>query len=234
MDFLTKGLQGTDWENRLQEALQTSSFESLHAFLQNAYQNATVFPPVEQIFRAFQLTSFHNVRVVILGQDPYHGLHQADGLAFSVSSSQPIPPSLRNIFKELHQDLGIIPAAHGNLESWAKQGVFLLNTTLTVLESKAGSHQNRGWEPFTDQVIDVLSKQKEGLVFVLWGNHAQKKGAQIDRTKHLVLEAAHPSPLSAYRGFWESRPFSKINAYLTSQKGEPIDWKIITPDLFNG
>lgn len=199
----------------------------LRSFLKHEKQNQkTIFPKGTDIFKAFELTPFDTVSVVILGQDPYHGPNQAHGLCFSVPKGIPQPPSLVNIFKELESDLGIKPPKHGCLESWAKQGVLLLNSVLTVELGKAASHQGRGWERFTDQVIAKLNAKSEPLVFVLWGSYAQQKGKVIDRHRHLVIESPHPSPLSAHRGFFGSKPFSKINAFLARHDLKPINWTI--------
>ncbi|WP_444943852.1 uracil-DNA glycosylase [Microbulbifer sp. ZKSA006] len=185
-----------------------------------------IYPPGGQIFNAFNSTPFDQVKVVILGQDPYHGVGQAHGLCFSVMPGVRIPPSLQNIYKELHSDMGIPPAHHGCLQPWAEQGVLLLNATLTVEDSKAGAHQGRGWEQFTDAAIHKLAEQREGLVFILWGSYAQKKGGFIDRNKHLVLRAPHPSPLSAHRGFFGTRPFSQANQWLQQHGEKPIEWAL--------
>lgn len=199
----------------------------LRSFLKHEKQNQKIiFPKGSDIFKAFELTPFDDVKVVILGQDPYHGPNQAHGLCFSVPSGVPKPPSLVNIFKELESDLGIKPPKQGCLESWAKQGILLLNSVLTVESGKAASHQGRGWERFTDQVISKLNAKPEPLVFVLWGSYAQQKGKVIDRHRHLVIESPHPSPLSAHRGFLGSKPFSKINAFLTQHDLKPINWAI--------
>lgn len=214
------------WKEILKNELEKKYFKALIDFVQNEYNIKTIFPPASKIFSAFNNTPFEEVKVVLIGQDPYHGEGQANGLSFSVADGIKLPPSLRNIYKELNDDLGFEISTSGNLESWAKQGVLLLNATLTVEASKAGSHQKKGWEEFTDAVIKQLSDKKENVVFILWGAYAQKKGAKIDRTKHLVIETAHPSPLGAYRGFWGSKPFSKTNAFLESKNIKPIDWKI--------
>jgi uracil-DNA glycosylase len=178
------------------------------------------------IFNALNSTPLDSVKVVILGQDPYHGPGQAHGLSFSVPRGVPVPPSLQNIYKELESDLGLMPPAHGDLSSWARQGVLLLNAVLTVEAHKAGSHQGQGWEQFTDRVVSVINDTKDGVVFMLWGSYAQKKGAVIDRSRHLVLTAPHPSPLSAYRGFLGCLHFSQCNEYLQSQGTAPIDWRV--------
>ena len=214
------------WKEVLKNELEKDYFIKLTEFVKNEYATKVIYPPQSQIFSAFDYTSFHDVKVVIIGQDPYHGEGQANGLSFSVANDVKIPPSLRNIYKELKTDLGIEESVSGNLESWAKQGVLLLNATLTVEASNAGSHQKKGWEEFTDTVIKLLSEEKQNIVFILWGSYAQKKGVKIDRTKHLVIETAHPSPLGAYRGFWESKPFSKTNEYLKSKNIQEINWKI--------
>ena len=214
------------WKGVLKNEFEKDYFIKLTEFVKNEYATKIIYPPQSQIFSAFDYTSFHDVKVVIIGQDPYHGEGQANGLSFSVANYVKIPPSLRNIYKELKTDLGIEESVSGNLESWAKQGVLLLNATLTVEASNAGSHQKKGWEEFTDTVIKLLSEEKQNIVFILWGSYAQKKGVKIDRTKHLVIETAHPSPLGAYRGFWESKPFSKTNEYLKSKNIQEINWKI--------
>ena len=214
------------WKQVLNNEFEKDYFIKLTEFVKNEYATKTIYPPKSQIFSAFDYTSFDDVKVVIIGQDPYHGENQANGLSFSVGDGVKIPPSLRNIYKELKTDLGIEDSNSGNLEAWAKQGVLLLNATLTVEAANAGSHQNKGWEDFTDAVIKLLSEEKENLVFVLWGSYAQKKGKKINREKHCVIESAHPSPLSVYRGFWDSKPFSKTNEYLKSKNVQEIDWKI--------
>lgn len=190
-------------------------------------EGVIIYPPAGDVFKAFELTPFDQVKVVILGQDPYHGPNQAHGLAFSVNEGIAFPPSLQNIFKELATDIeGFQIPMHGDLRAWARQGVFLLNTVLTVQQAQANSHADWGWEQFTDEVINVLNTEREHLVFILWGAHAQKKGRVIDKKKHLVLTSPHPSPLSAYRGFFGSRPFSKANQYLVEHGLEPIDWQL--------
>lgn len=185
-----------------------------------------IFPEPENIFRALELTPLAKVKVVILGQDPYHGIDQANGLCFSVNKGMKLPPSLKNIYKELESDCGIAPAAHGDLSAWARQGVLLLNSILTVERGLAGSHRGKGWEALTDEIIQYLSTQKRSIAFVLWGDYAQKKGSMIDESKHLVIRGPHPSPLSAYRGFFGSRPFSQINAFLIADSLSPIDWRL--------
>lgn len=212
------------WKEHLQHEFEKPYFQQLAAFVKAEYQTAVVYPPGKEIFNAFDACNFDQVKVVIIGQDPYHGPGQANGLCFSVREGVRMPPSLMNIFKEIHQDLGKPIPATGNLERWAKQGVLLLNATLTVRASTPGSHQNKGWETFTDAVIKKVSDEKENVVFLLWGAYAQKKGEVIDRNKHLVLMSAHPSPFSADRGFFGCRHFSKANAYLKSKGLEEIDW----------
>ncbi|HJV32557.1 MAG TPA: uracil-DNA glycosylase [Patescibacteria group bacterium] len=218
------------WKRQLKEEFGKPYFKELAGFVRGAYVAKTVYPPPKCVFNALDSVAFEDVRVVVLGQDPYHGPGQAHGLCFSVPDGVPKPPSLQNIFKEIHQDLGLPIPKSGNLEHWAKQGVLLLNATLTVEAGQAGSHQGKGWEEFTDAVIRKLSEGREGLVFLLWGAYAQKKGAHIDRAKHLVLEAPHPSPLSAHNGFFGCRHFSKTNAYLVSHGGAPIAWVQDAPD----
>jgi uracil-DNA glycosylase len=215
------------WKARLLPEFSKPYMHDLRAFLRReATAKKKIFPRGSEFFAAFNDTPFDKVKVVILGQDPYHGPGQAHGLSFSVRPGVDIPPSLHNIYKELQNDLGIPPAEHGFLESWAKQGVLLLNATLSVEAGRAGSHQNKGWEQFTDAVIEHLNREREHLVFVLWGSYAQKKGAHIDRRKHLVLSSPHPSPLSAHRGFFGSKPFSKINKYLQAHGQTPIHWRL--------
>ncbi|WP_410211470.1 uracil-DNA glycosylase [Aquirhabdus sp.] len=216
------------WKSALADALTSESMGSLRQFLtEQKKKELVVFPPNNLIFNAFNTTPFDQVKVVILGQDPYHGARQANGLAFSVQRSIPIPPSLRNIMHELSTDLGIKPAGHGDLTSWAEQGVLLLNSVMTVVEGQPTSHQGRGWEEFTDHVIDVVNEQTNNTVFILWGAYAQKKGQFIDRNRHLVLTAVHPSPLAANRGgFFGLKPFSKTNQYLVQHGKSPINWQL--------
>ena len=213
------------WKKRLAQEFEKPYFKELADFVKKEYKDETVYPPPKFIFRAFELCPFDKVKVVILGQDPYHGKGQANGLSFAVSDGIVIPPSLQNIFKEIESDFGK-PLEHrtGDLSRWAEQGVLLLNATLTVRAKLAGSHQGKGWEQFTDAAIQALSHEREHLVFVLWGNYARQKGARIDRSKHLVIESAHPSPFSANNGFFGSKPFSRANAYLAEHGEEPIDW----------
>ena len=214
------------WKEVLKDEFEKDYFIKLIDFVRDEYQTKTIYPPASKIFSAFDNTSFENVKVVLIGQDPYHGEGQANGLSFSVADGIKLPPSLRNIYKELKNDLEIEISTSGNLEPWAKQGVLLLNATLTVEASNPGSHQKKGWEKFTDAVIQQLSDKKDNVVFILWGAYAQKKGAKIDRFKHFVIESSHPSPLGAYRGFWGSKPFSKTNSFLEAKNIQPIDWKI--------
>jgi len=214
------------WKEVLMEEFQSPYFSSLKEFLVEEKKKHIIYPPGKLIFNAFKHTPFDQVKVVILGQDPYHGLGQAHGLCFSVPHGIPQPPSLVNIFKELLSDLGAAIPAHGNLEPWADQGVLLINATLTVRDSQAGSHQKQGWETFTNRVIENVSELKSGVVFLLWGRYAQAKESLIDGSKHLILKAAHPSPLSAYNGFFGCRHFSKANEYLKQQGLEGIDWRL--------
>lgn len=212
------------WKSLLTEEFSKAYFRQLAEFVRNEYKTQTIYPRGKDIFKAFDRCDFEDVKVVIIGQDPYHGPGQANGLCFSVCDGIRFPPSLMNIFKEIRDDLGKEIPASGDLGRWANQGVLLLNATLTVRANTPGSHQNRGWETFTDAVIKKISDEKEGVVFLLWGAYAQKKGEIIDRSKHLVLMAAHPSPFSADRGFFGCRHFSKANAYLRSIGKEEIDW----------
>ncbi len=217
------------WLPALKDEFQKPYMLSLNQFLEQENEHGTiVYPKHSDVFNAFNLTPFNEVKVVILGQDPYHGVNQAHGLSFSVQKGVAIPPSLRNIYKELQTDIPEFNMpSHGDLSSWAKQGVLLLNSTLTVRSNQPGSHQKMGWEQFTDQAIRALSEQREGLVFMLWGRHAQAKASLIDTKKHLVLTAAHPSPFSAYAGFFGCTHFSKANAYLLSKGEKPIDWQLV-------
>ncbi|WP_413532909.1 uracil-DNA glycosylase [Empedobacter brevis] len=214
------------WKEVLKNEFEKDYFKTLTDFVRNEYNTKTIYPSASKIFSAFDHTSFNDVKVVLIGQDPYHGAGQANGLSFSVADGIKLPPSLRNIYKELNEDLGIEISTSGNLESWANQGVLMLNATLTVEASTPGSHQNKGWEEFTDAAIEALSSQKENLVFILWGAYAHKKGAKIDREKHFVIESAHPSPFAAHRGFFGSKPFSKTNSFLKSKNIKEIDWKV--------
>lgn len=215
---------GSSWAPYLENEFKKSYFSSLLDFVHNEYKTKTIYPQKKDIFRAFRSCPFENTRVVILGQDPYHGEGQSNGMAFSVGSQVRIPPSLRNIYKELNTDIGKPIATHGDLSHWATAGVLLLNATLTVRAHSPGSHQGKGWEQFTDSVIKILSTEKEHIVFILWGAYAQKKGRVIDRSKHCVITSPHPSPFSAHRGFFGSKPFSRTNSYLKSQGFDPIEW----------
>lgn len=212
------------WKERLQTEFDKPYFRSLTDFVREEYSRGTVYPPGKLIFNAFDLCPFDKVKVVIIGQDPYHEPGQAHGLCFSVNDGIPFPPSLRNIFKEISDDLGKPVPVSGDLSRWARQGVLLLNATLTVRAGMAGSHQGRGWEEFTDAVIRELNAGRDGLVFILWGSYAKKKGAMIDRSRHLVLCSAHPSPLSAYNGFFGNHHFSQANDWLVAHGENPIDW----------
>jgi len=213
----------SSWKKRL-----NYDFGTIEAFLKDEESNnITFYPKQADIFNAFSYTPFENVKVVILGQDPYHGENQAHGLAFSVQHGVDLPPSLKNIYKELSSDLNITPPKDGNLTSWAKAGVFLLNTVLTVRAADAHSHQKKGWEEFTDAVIKTISDDMENIVFILWGKPAQKKASLIDEKKHLIISSAHPSPLSSYRGFFGSRPFSRANKYLIEKNITPVDWELV-------
>ncbi len=212
------------WKELLKDEFEKPYFEELTKFVKDEYKTSTVYPPPKFIFNALDSVPVDKVKVVILGQDPYHGPGQAHGLSFSVPDGVTLPPSLQNIYKEIESDLGRKKHLSGNLESWSKQGVLLLNATLTVRAGQAGSHQNKGWELFTDAVIHHLAEAKDHLVFILWGNYAQRKGAFIDTSKHLVIKSAHPSPLSAFNGFFGSRPFSQTNDYLKTHGETEIDW----------
>jgi uracil-DNA glycosylase len=215
------------WQAKLAAEFDANYMQSLQSFITSQRESGVeIFPTEEDCFNAFKLTPFDQVKLVILGQDPYHGPGQAHGLSFSVKSGVKVPPSLVNIYKELNQDLDIPIASHGNLEAWAAQGVLLLNSVLSVEKSKANSHQGKGWETFTDKVFELLNDEHQGLVFMLWGSYAQKKGKAIDRQKHLVLESVHPSPLSAYRGFLGCQHFSLANKYLKKQGKTEIDWRL--------
>ncbi len=225
------GTQTTDisiepsWKKALKDEFEKPYFKSMRQFVKEEYVSGKkVYPAPKDIFRAFALCPIDQVKVVIIGQDPYHGKGQANGLCFAVQSGIVLPPSLKNIFKEIESDIGVAPEADGDLSRWAKQGVLLLNATLTVEESKPGSHQGKGWEEFTDSVIRYLSEQKEGLVFLLWGKYAKQKGEHIDRVKHLVLEAAHPSPFSVHQGFFGCKHFSQANKYLREKGEDEVRW----------
>ena len=212
------------WKNKLQDEFEKEYFSRLTEFIKNEYRTHTIYPSGKLIFNAFNHCPFDKLKVIILGQDPYHGPDQAHGLCFSVKDGIAFPPSLINIFKEIKNDTGATIPTSGNLERWADQGVLLLNATLTVRAHQAGSHQNKGWETFTDSVIDVVAREKNHVVFLLWGAYAQRKAAFVDRNKNLVLESVHPSPLSASRGFFENHHFSKANSYLEKHGLAPIEW----------
>ncbi|HBG76247.1 MAG TPA: uracil-DNA glycosylase [Clostridiales bacterium] len=220
---------GNDWDDLLKDEFKQNYYLKLRQFLKREYGTKTIYPDMYKIFEALRLTSYKDTRVVILGQDPYHGPGQAHGLAFSVQKEVRIPPSLVNIYKELETDLGCYIPNNGCLIPWAKQGVLLLNTSLTVVAGQANSHHNRGWEIFTDRIIRLLNEKSTPVVFLLWGSNAKSKAAYITNTRHLVLTSVHPSPLSANRGFFGCRHFSRANAFLTGTGQEPIDWQI--PDL---
>ena len=215
------------WKDRVGAYLQRDDMRALSAFLrERKAAGARIYPPGPRIFGALDATPFDRVKVVILGQDPYHGPGQAHGLCFSVQPGVPVPPSLQNIYKELQRDLGIAPPAHGCLASWAEQGVLLLNAVLTVEDGRAGAHAGKGWEGFTDHIVETLGREREHLVFMLWGSYAQKKGAVIDPRRHRVLKAPHPSPLSAHRGFLGCGHFSAANEYLARHGQTPVDWTL--------
>lgn len=217
----------SSWQNILSTETSKTYFRDLGMYLRKEYNNYSCYPPQNEIYTAFKLCSFEKIKVVIIGQDPYHGPNQANGLCFSVNRGLNHPPSLRNVFKELQSDLGISYPESGDLSSWASQGVLMLNATLTVRKSEPGSHQKQGWEQFTDAVIECVSKQKEHIVFLLWGGFAIKKGSKIDKKKHLVLESGHPSPMSANRGYWfGNKHFSQCNEYLKLKKKSGIDWSL--------
>jgi uracil-DNA glycosylase len=215
---------GGGWKEQLADEFGKEYFKTLSDFVREEYQKATVYPHPKNVFRAFDECPFDRVKVVILGQDPYHGEGQANGLCFAVNPGVKAPPSLQNIFKELETDLGRSVSRDTDLSRWAAQGVLLLNATLTVNAKTPGSHQGKGWEQFTDAAIKKLNDEKEGLVFILWGNYARQKGAHIDRARHLVIESPHPSPFSAHSGFFGSKPFSKANSYLEEHGMKPIEW----------
>ena len=217
---------GNDWDEILKDEFDAPYYQNLREFLNNEYSTKTIYPIPQNIYTALKLTSFSNTKVVILGQDPYHEPNQAHGLAFSVSKNTQIPPSLQNIYKELHDDIGCPIPNHGYLIDWAKQGVLLLNTVLTVRAHLANSHAGKGWERLTDAIIKKLNESNNPIVFILWGNNARSKKTFITNEKHLILESVHPSPLSAYNGFFGSKPFSKTNVFLISNNIQPINWQI--------
>lgn len=215
------------WKEFIAAEAEKAYYQQLKQFVDREYEEQVIYPQRNDIFNAFKYCPLDKVKVVILGQDPYHGAGQAHGLSFSVNKGIPIPPSLRNIYAELHADTGFVPPLHGDLTGWARQGVLLLNDVLTVRAGQPGSHQKYGWEQFTDHAISFLSEKKEGLVFMLWGNHAMKKGKKIDKNRHLVLESGHPSPMSANQGKWfGNRHFSKANQYLSEREITPIIWQL--------
>ncbi|MEC9209310.1 MAG: uracil-DNA glycosylase [Bacteroidota bacterium] len=224
-------LINNDWDIILKDEFQKKAFAKLMQFIVAERKEHTIFPSEEKVFTALKLSSFSQTKIVIIGQDPYHGKGQAHGLAFSVPNGEKIPPTLRNILKELQSDLQIPIRRNGNLESWANQGVLLLNTILTVREKEAGSHQDLGWENFTDVLISKLSSEKNGLIFLLWGTFAQKKASLINHKKHYLLKTSHPSPLSAYRGFLGCKHFSKTNDILIKNNQKPIEWNLCSDPL---
>ncbi|MGO4941511.1 uracil-DNA glycosylase [Ruoffia tabacinasalis] len=215
-----------DWQPIIEEATNTESYQSLKRFLIDEYEEHIVYPPIEEIWTAFEWTPYKDVKVVIIGQDPYHGPNQAHGLSFSVKETVKIPPSLRNIYKELENDLKYPPVNHGYLKKWAKQGVLMLNTVLTVRAHTPNSHKNKGWEKVTNHAIEALNDLDHAVVFLLWGKHAQQKKDLINTNKHFIIESSHPSPFSARHSFFGSKPFSKVNALLEADGQTPIDWKL--------
>ncbi|WP_153720793.1 uracil-DNA glycosylase [Sporosarcina cascadiensis] len=223
-----------DWDTVLSDEFDKPYYQTLRKFLQSEYATHVIYPQMQDMWTAFELTPYHEVKVVILGQDPYHGPDQAQGMSFSVKPGVKIPPSLRNIFKELSSDLDVPIPASGTLTGWAEQGVLLLNTVLTVREGSAASHRGQGWELFTDEVIRKLSLRREPIVFILWGRHAQEKTALINRRRHAIIESVHPSPFSAARGFFGSRPFSKTNDFLRGWGEEPVDWAKTSAEQLRG
>lgn len=218
-----------DWDAVLAETFRSEMYQRIRFFLKQEYETQTIYPPAADLFNALRYTPYGKVKAVLLGQDPYHGPGQAHGLCFSVREGVPAPPSLRNIFQELEQDLGFPPPQNGTLTKWANQGVLMLNTVLTVRRGQANSHKNLGWTAFTDTIIQKLNEREDPLVFLLWGGHARSKKPLLTNAKHLVLESVHPSPLSAYNGFFGCKHFSKCNAFLTEHGLEPIDWNLNTP-----
>lgn len=217
---------GNDWDVKLKNIWDSLEFNEFYKKVMHEYELKEIYPPKDYIFNALKLTSYKDTKVVIIGQDPYHGEGEAHGLSFSVQKGVKIPPSLKNIYKELYSDLGIVPENNGDLSKWAKQGVLLLNSVLTVEKDKAASHRNIGWDAITDYIIKMLNLKEEPIVFILWGNFAKKKAKLITNSKHLIITSAHPSPLSASRGFFGSKPFSKVNNFLVNNKLKPIDWKV--------
>ncbi|MDO5713384.1 MAG: uracil-DNA glycosylase [Tissierellia bacterium] len=222
-----KKIFDNDWQPLLKEEMEKPYYQELRKLLVEEYKNYRIFPDMYHIFQALHITSYKDVKVVILGQDPYHGPGQAHGMAFSVRPGVPLPPSLQNIYKELQDDLGILPAKTGYLLSWAKEGVLLLNTTLTVRQKSPMSHSKIGWEIFTDTIISMIDQKEDPVVFILWGGHARSKKKLLHNPNHLVIESPHPSPLSAYRGFFGSKPFSKTNEFLVEHGRDPINWNVI-------
>lgn len=217
---------GNDWDQKLDVIWNSPGFQKFYKMIMAEYDKKTIYPPKDYIFNALKLTSYKDTKVVIVGQDPYHGEHQAHGLSFSVQKGVKLPPSLQNIYKELESDLGIPPRTDGDLTGWAKQGVLMLNAVLTVEKDKAASHRNLGWEPMTDYIIKLLNKKDEPVVFILWGNFAKEKAKLITNPNHYIIISPHPSPFSAYSGFFGSKPFSKTNEFLISKKMQPIDWSL--------
>ena len=217
---------GNTWDSLLTEEVNKEYFKELINYVNNEYKQKTIYPKKTEVFNAFKYTDYNNVKVVILGQDPYHGPNQAEGLSFSVSNEVLKPPSLKNIFKELESDLGIPFPEHNSLKPWAKEGVLLLNAVLTVEEHKPASHANKGWETFTDEIIKILNKKEEPVVFILWGNYAREKKKYITNPIHYIIESSHPSPFSARNGFFGSKPFSKTNEFLKSHNLKEIDWRV--------
>jgi len=217
---------GNDWDEKLSVIWNSEGFNSFYNMIESMYNNKSIFPPKENIFEALKLTSFKNTKIVIVGQDPYHGIGEAHGLSFSVQKGVKVPPSLKNIYKELYNDLKIPPKNDGDLTNWAKQGVLLLNAVLTVEKDKPASHRKLGWELLTDYIIRILNTKEEPIVFILWGNFAKEKSALITNPKHLILTSPHPSPFSANSGFFGSKPFSKANKYLDKNKIKTIDWSL--------
>ena len=215
-----------DWAPLLEEEFQKTYYLELRDFLKEEYKNHTIHPEMHDIFNALHYTSYENTRVVLIGQDPYHGPHQAHGLSFSVQKGVKVPPSLRNIYKELQDDLGIEPPSHGYLKKWADEGVLLLNTVLTVREKQPASHRGKGWEQFTNKVIELVNEKTDPVVFILWGRHAQEKEVFLTNEQHHIIKSPHPSPFSANRGFFGSNPFSKTNEFLKANGREPVDWEI--------
>jgi uracil-DNA glycosylase len=223
---LSSAIFENDWSEILEEEIQKDYYQKLREWLKGEYQSANTYPSMYDIFNAFHYTAYQDVKVVLLGQDPYHGPNQAEGLSFSVKKGIKLPPSLRNMYKELHEDIGCDIPEHGSLVKWAEQGVLLLNTVLTVEEGKAHSHRGKGWEQFTDKVITLLNEREKPMVFLLWGKSAQSKRVLIDETRHKIIAAPHPSPLSAHRGFFGSKPYSKANQFLKEKGLDEIDWCI--------